>query len=209
MTKPFSTALLTVSLLALMLVGCAPKLQASGSSPETLLAIMNAPAQSALPGSADAVQESLERDATLPFRYVSAFTMRFQETHNDLYLSRAPASAARIARSQGADVAIMVGAPVLEREVTVSKDGASRRIDISLALEAQVVDARNDAVVQVLRTRTHEGSRVESTERELVDVTLDTTVLALRDRAVPELAAAVEAELPYLMRSLLIGSSGG
>lgn len=170
---------------------------------------MNAPAQSVLPGSADAVQELLERDPSLPFRYVSTFTMRFQETHNDLFLSRAPASAARIARSQGADLAVMIGAPVLEREVTVAKDGHSRRIDVSVALEAQVVDPRSDAVVQVLRTRTHQGSRVESTESPLIDASQDTTVLTLRDRAVPELAAALEAELPYLIRSLLIGSNGG
>ncbi len=170
---------------------------------------MNGPAQSALPGIAEVVQELLQRDEGLPFRYVSAFTMRFQETHNDLFLSRAAPGAARIARSQGADLAVLIGAPVLDREVTISKDGASRRVDVSLALEAQVVDARNDAVVQMMRTRTHQGSRVESTASELVEIDQDTTVLALRDRALPELAAALQAELPYLIRSLLIGSNGG
>lgn len=209
MIRPLLKPLLIATVVTLTLVGCAPRHQASGTAPSALLAIMNAPAQSALPGIADGVQELLERDQDLPFRYVPTFTMRFQETHNDLFLSRAAPSAARIARSQGADLAVMTAAPVLEREVTISKDGASRRIDVSLALEAQVVDPRNDAVVQMLRTRTHQGSRVESTTSELVDVKEDTTILALRDRAVPELAAALEAELPYLIRSLLIGSSGG
>lgn len=201
--------LLIAALVTLALVGCAPRQQTSGAVPAALLAIMNAPAQSVLPGSADGVQELLQRDTSLPFSYVSAFTMRFQETHSDMFLSRAAPSAARIARSHGADLAVMVGAGLLEREVTIAKNGASRRIDVSLALEAQVVDPSNDAVVQVLRTRTHQGSRLESTAAELVDVEQDTTVLALRDRAVPELTAALKAELPYLMRSLLIGSSGG
>lgn len=193
-------------LLGATLAACAPASAPTGS---VLVAVMNGPAQSRLDGSADAVQTILEREPGASFAYVSQFTMRFLETHNDLFHSRAAPSAARIARSQGADLAVMVGAPVLEREVTESNDGRSRRVDVSLALEAQVVDPRTDAVVQVLRTRTLQGSRVESTADELVAVDADPTVLALRDQAVPELAAALAAELPYLRNSLLIGSSGG
>lgn len=193
-------------ILMLAAAACVPTRE---SSELPLVAVLNGPAQSALVGSAEGVQEALERDATAPFELVSSFSMRFLESHTDLFHSRAAPGAARIARSQGADLAVMVGAPVLEREVSVSRDSASRRIDVRVALEAQVVDPRTDAIVQVLRTRTFSGSRVEANDAPLVDVNDDTTVQALRDAAVPELAAAIRAELPYLMRELLIGSNGG
>ncbi len=194
-----------VFLMGALLVACAPAPSRTGT---VLVAMMNGPAQSRLPGSADGVQALLERESNPSFSYVSTFSMRFLETHNDLFHSRAAPSAARIARSQGADLAVMVGAPVLERNVTASRDGTSRRVDVSLALEAQVVDPRTDAVVQVLRTRTSQGSRVESNSEPVLPVESDPTVLALRDQAIPEMAAALSAELPYLAKSLLIESNG-
>lgn len=192
---------------ALLLAACAPS-QQTGEAHATI-AMMNAPAQSRIEGAADTVQADLEGRADAPFDFVSAFTMRFLETHNDMFHSRAAPSAARIARTHNADLAIMIGAPVLEREVTESRDGASRRVDVSVALEAQVVDPRNDAIVQVLRTRTHQGSRVESTALPLPETEHDPTVQALAERAAPELASSLLAELPYLISSLLIGSNGG
>ncbi|MBX3139759.1 MAG: hypothetical protein KF875_03320 [Trueperaceae bacterium] len=195
-----------VILLGALLGACAPARTQGGAA---LVAVLNAPAQSVLGGAAEGVQDVLERETAPGLNYVSSFTMRFLETHNDLFHSRAAPSAARIARTQGADLAVMIGAPVLERNVTASRDGRSRRVDVAVALEAQVVDPRTDAVVQVLRTRTLQGSRVEANDGELVAIDLDPTVQALRDQAVPELAAALSAELPYLTNSLLIGSSGG
>ncbi len=201
-TKTWSIFLLLGALLG----ACAPARTQGGA---VLVAVLNAPAQSVLEGSAEGVQGILERETAPNLSYVSSFTMRFLETHNDLFFSRAAPSAARIARTQGADLAVMVSAPVLERTATTSRDGQSRRVDVAVALEAQVVDARTDAVVQVLRTRTLQGSRVEANDGEMVAVQLDPTVQALRDQAVPELAAALSAELPYLTNSLLIGSNGG
>ncbi len=198
---------ITAALTALLLAACAPAQRQTGEARATI-AMMNAPAQSRLPGAADEVQAQLEGHPTAPFDFVSAFTMRFLETHNDLFYSRAAPSAARIARTHNADLAIMIGAPVLERLVTESRDGASRRVDVSVALEAQVVDPRNDSTVQVLRTRTQQGSRVEATTVPLTEVEFDPTVLALAERAAPELASSLLAELPYLISSLLIGSSG-
>ncbi len=202
---------LTSAILALLLVvaACAPAQSDRSGEPTATVAMLNAPAQSSLPGSADAVQAELEGRGDAPFDFVSAFSMRFLETHNDLFHSRAAPSAARIARTQGADLAVMIGAPVLEREVTEARGAASRRVDVSLALEAQVVDPRNDSIVQVLRTRTLQGSRVESVDLPLPEPTDDPTVQALRDRLAPELASSLLAELPYLINSLVIGSNGG
>ena len=98
---------------------------------------------------------------------------------------------------------------MLERDVTVSRDEGSRRVDVKVALEAQVVDPRTDAVVQTLRTRTHQGSRVEANTDPLPDPADDQTVVALMQGAAPELAKSLAAELPYLFSELLIGSNGG
>ena len=202
--SPLAAAL--VAALALVLGACAPAATPQG---EAKIAVMNGPAQSALRGAAEAVQTELENQPDRGFTLASAFTMRFLESHTDLFHSRAAASAARIARSEGADLAVMVGAPILERVVTLSADEASRRVDVSVALEAQVVDATTDAVVQTLRTRTQQGSRVEANDLPLLDPSEDATVVALMQLAAPELAHSLLAELPYLIKQLLIGSSDG
>lgn len=202
----FRSPLVVAAVVGLLLAACAPR---ATEEQVPLVAIMNAPAQAALAGSAEAVQAELERDQARSFDMVSGFTMRFLESHNDLFHSRAAPSAARIARSQGANLAIMIGAPVLKRDVTVSRDEASRRVDVSVALEAQVVDPNTDAVVQTLRTRTHQGSRVEANDDPLPEPQDDETVIALMQSAAPELAKSLAAELPYLFSELLIGSSGG
>lgn len=204
MRSPVAAAL--VAAFALVLGACAPAATPQG---EAKVAVMNGPAQSALRGSAEAVQSELEKQPERGFTLASAFTMRFLESHNDLFHSRAAGSAARIARSEGADLAVMIGAPVLERVVTLSADEASRRIDVSVALEAQVVDAATDAIVQTLRTRTQQGSRVEANDLPLPDPDADATVIALMQLAAPELSYSLLAELPYLIKQLLIGSTGG
>lgn len=206
-TRPRRLTVAVVVLgLALVIAGCAPS---ATEQQRPLVALLNAPAQVALSGSAELVQDVLQRDQGRDFDLVSGFTMRFLESHNDLFHSRAAPSAGRIGRTQGADLVVMIAALVLEREVTASRDDRSRRVDVSVALEAQVVDPRTDAVVQTLRTRTHQGSRVEANDEPLPAPEDDETVVALMEGAAPELAASLGAELPYLFSELLIGSSGG
>lgn len=185
----------------LLLSACAPS---TGSTDEPLVAIINGPAQHAVNGSAQAVHEHFAQDAERGFALVSPFSLRFLESHSDLFDDRAAPSAARIARGQGADLAIMVGAPVQTRTVTLARDEASRRVDIEVALEAQVIDARNGAIVQTLRTRSHFGSRVEANDSPLPEPAEDGTLMALVEDAAVQLAAALRAELPYLFSQLLL-----
>ncbi len=199
--RRWASASLALALL-LTTAACAPRVR---DESRALVAIMNAPTQSAVRGAAEAVQDALLDDENRSFDLVSAFTMRFLESHTDLFHSRAAPSAARIARNQGADIAVMIGAPVLERNVTLSRDEASRRVDVSVALEAQVVDPQTDSVIQTLRTRTHQGSRVEANDRALVEPSEDQTVAALLEDAAPELARSLAAELPFVFRERLVG----
>ena len=194
-----------ILLVTAALAACAPGAEES----RPVVALMNAPAEATAPGAAETVQDRLQGDLSRSFDMVSAFTMRFLESHTDLFRDRAAPSAARIARDQSADLAVMIGAPVLEREVTLSRDEASRRIDVSIALEAQVVDPNTEAVVQTLRTRTHQGSRVEANDAPLPEAADDSTVAALVQEAAPELARSLAAELPFVFKELLIGVDQG
>src|SRR5690606_23830944 len=169
-------------LTALALAACAPSAR---DESRPVVAIMNAPAQSAVRGAAEIVHEVLLDDEGRSFDLVSSFTMRFLESHTDLFHSRAAPSAARIARNQGAHLAVMVGAPVLQREVSLSRDERSRRVDVSLALEAQVVDPETAAVVQTLRTRTHQRPRAEAHAAPLPDPASGVTRHALLPPAAP------------------------
>lgn len=191
----------STALLAALLAACAPQTQPEG---QRVVAVINGPAQHAIDGSAQAVHGHFADDPERGFELVSTFALRFLESHNDLFDDRAAPSAARIARGQGADFAIMIGAPVQLRTVTLSRDEASRRVDIELALEAQVVDARTDTIVQTLRTRSHFGSRVEANESALPDPSADGTLMSLVAEAARELAVALRAELPYLFSQLLL-----
>ncbi len=184
-----------------LLAACAPQVSSDG---QRVVAVINGPAQHAIDGSAQAVHGHFADDPERGFELVSTFALRFLESHTDLFDDRAAPSAARIARGQDADFAIMIGAPIQTRSVTVSRDEASRRVDIELVLEAQVVDARTDAIVQTLRTRSHYGSRVEANDFALPDPVQDGTLMTLVAEAARELAVALRAELPYLFSQLLL-----
>lgn len=195
------TAVGLTVLFALVLSACAPQVRPEG---QPVVAVINGPAQHAIDGSAQAVHQHFADDPERDFELASTFALRFLESHTDLFEDRAAPSAARIARGQGADLAIMIAAPVQHRTVTLSRDEASRRVDIELALEAQVVDARTDAIVQTLRTRSHFGSRVEANDFPLPDPAADGTLMSLVAEAARELAVALRAELPYLFSQLLL-----
>lgn len=203
--RPVRNALVLAASLLALLAACAP----AAERERPVIAILNAPAEARAAGAAEEVQSHLQQDPNRTFDMVSSFTMRFLESHTDLFRDRAAPSAARIARDQSAHLAVMIGAPVLDRQVTLSRDEASRRLDVSVALEAQVVDPETEAVVQTLRTRTHQGTRVEANDAPLPAPADDPTVAALVREAAPELARSLTAELPFLFNELLIGVEQG
>lgn len=178
--------------LALILGACAP---ASGNRSEPLVAVLNAPSESVLSGSAERLQDDILRDGTLGFRLVSSGAMRFQESHNDFFHSRAAGTAGRVARSYGADIAVMVGASVLRRDVTVSEDQQSRRVEVTVQMQVVLIDAATDAVLSTQYAGLMHASRRESNKQPLIDVQQDPDVIVLRNEGVDDLARVVEANL--------------
>lgn len=193
-----------VSAVALVLVGvsgCAP---AVGGQP--LVAVLNGPAQGRIQGSAALLQNLMTDQGPLGFGFVNPAAMRFAETHNDLYHSRALTSGGRIARSYGAPYAVLIGASTLERSVTLSPDKSARSVEVTVQIEAIVVDASNDQAVARISSQTFVQTRAESTDTALPPIGRDPTVQTLRDQAEANVAPAV---VGVLWTRLGIHPSGG
>lgn len=188
--------------LALTLVACAPA-AAPGAQP--LVAVLNGPANGRISGSAALLESDMRAHGPLPFAFVHDAAMRFAEGHNDLFHDRAVPAAARIARSYGAPYAVLIGAPTMTRDVTVSKDGSARWVDVTLQMEALVVDASSDTVLARFESLPMQRARHESTADALPALQRDPDVQALRDRGVYDVAPAVVGAV----RHALQGAAGG
>ncbi len=182
------TLTLAFAALALTLVACAPA-TAPGTRP--LVAVLNGPADGRIAGSAQLLETEMRVQGPLPFAFVSDAAMRFAEGHNDLFYDRADPAAARIARSYGARYAVLIGAPTMTRDVTVSKDGSARWVDVTLRMEARVVDASSGAVLARFESPQMQRARRESTADALPALQHDPDVQALRDQGVRDVAPAV------------------
>jgi hypothetical protein len=182
------TLTLAFAALTLALVACAP---AATSGGQPLIAVLNGPANGRIAGSAALLESEMRAQGPLPFAFVNDAAMRFAEGHNDLFHDRAVTAAGRIARSYGAAYAVLIGAPTLTRDVTVSKDGSARWVDITLRMEAEVVDASTNQVVAHFESPLLERTRHESTADALPSLQNDPDVLVLRDQGVRDVAPAV------------------
>lgn len=180
-----SAALLTG--LALLVTSCAPA--ATGRGPA--VAVLNGPSDGSLPGSAELLQQEMAQQGALHFHFLNDAAMRFAEGHNDFHHDRAVTSAGRVARSYGAPYAVLIGAPTLDRKVTLSQSKAVRTVEVTVQMEAVVVGASNDGVVSRLSSQTFEQTRHESADTVLPPIQRDPTVLTLRDQAVGTIAPAV------------------
>lgn len=196
------------ALLAATLAGCAPAARTAHDLP--LVAVLNAPAQNRLDGSAQRLEHDMRDVGALPFAFVNENAMRFQEGHNDFFHSRAAGSAARVARSYGAPLAVMVGAAVLDRQVVVSKDQKTRQVTVTVQMQASVVEAADATVRSELYARSLSATRVESNGDRLVPLASDPDVTRLRDAGIHDLAPAVVGSITGALGPAVVsGSSGG
>lgn len=176
----------------LLLAGCAP---AATSPSEPVVAVLNGPQQGRIAGSASLLESAMEQQGPLGFTFVNDLAMRFSEGHNDLFYDRAAPAAARIARSYGAPYAVLVGASQLDRQVTVSKDGSARTVEVTLRVQAVVVDAATAHTLATFDSSLLQQSRRESTADPLPALQRDPTVEALRNEGVRNVAPAVVGSL--------------
>ncbi len=200
----FRTLLIAAVAGLLVLAGCAPA--AGGGQP--LIAVLNGPASGRIAGSAEVLQQDMSRQGPLHFAFVNGSAMRFAEGHNDFHHDRAITSAGRVARSYGAPYAVLIGAPTLKRTIALSRSGGARSVDVTVQMEAVVVDAANDQVVSRLTSQSMERVRYESTDITVPPIQQDPTAQALRDQGVADLAPAVVGAL-WSGLGIDAGASGG
>jgi hypothetical protein len=185
--------------LASLLAGCVP---AAREDARPVAAVIGAPVDAGAPGAAAALDRAL-RQATTGHDLASAARMRFLEVRSGLVGSRVEPGSARIARTSGADVAVVVRPATLTREVLQPDRSPSERL--VLQLDVQLIAADDARELGRLA-----GPRVVA-ERGLPDGVLppldeDPLLAAAIERSVADLASRVAEQL----RSLAVsGSSGG
>jgi hypothetical protein len=193
-----------VALLLALLGSCAPSVTQEPSEP--VVALINAPAEQRVAPAADALQAEVESvPGCCTFAFTRSQPVRFQETHRDLFGSRAARNAAALARNLGADLAVMAGAPLFERTVEAI-DGA-REVRGEVQFRATVLDAETGEPLGTVGSLVFRDSRLLREGEPLPSPDEDPTMLALMREAVADLAPHLAALLMDLAADMPTGSS--
>ena len=186
---------------AVLLSACVPQTQnSSGKS----VAVVGAPAESRVEGLADTFQRQLERSsAPGAYGFVSRSRTSFQETHRDMAGSRAALQAAFTARTFGAEYAVMIAAPVFEREVDEFRAFGTlkREIATRVQLEAVIIDPITAEPLSTYTSGVYQSYRVETVpeDEQLVEESKDPDLIAEIERALNEITPGVATDLELLV----------
>lgn len=190
--------LLPFGLLVILAGGCLPS-ALQDATPDA--AVLGVPANDLVPGAADLLDDRL-RTTDTGVDFVSASTLRFLEVRSGLVGSRVRPGAARIARTNGAEVAVTIGPVTLTREV----EEAGRRYRERVAMQLEVTIIRSSDATELTRLSGPHlvGERLID-EDTLPPLDEDRLVASLRDESVDALAPRVARELRHLAVSGSIG----
>lgn len=185
--------------LALAAAGCLPA-ALQDATPDA--AVLGVPADALVPGAADGLDDRL-RDLPTGHDLVAAPGLRFLEVRSGMVGSRALPGAARVARTNGAEIAVTVEAATLQRDVEAV---GPRWLETAvLQLEVAIVRASDEAVLARHAGPRASGERWLDTDR-LPGLADDPLIASLRDEGLDALAPIVARALADLAVS---GSSGG
>lgn len=175
----------------MVLTSCAPTAQDEAGFQ---VALVNAPADERVSFLADSLQqETLDLPDCCAFDFIRPAPIRFQETHRNMFGSRAAPQSASLARNLGAEVAVMASAPRFER--TVASVDSGREVRGVVQLRATAVDAETGETIGSVGSLTFRGSRLEDAGAPLPEVEEDPTMMALAEDAVDDLAPHLAALL--------------
>jgi hypothetical protein len=189
-----------VMILLVFLSACVP--QQSATLPS--VAVVGAPADFGVEGLADEFQEQLERSsAPNVYSFVSRSRTSFQETHRDMAGSRGPLQAAYTARTFGAEYAVMIAAPVFERDIDeFSVFGTPKReITTQVQLEAVIIDPSTAEPLSTYTSGIYKSYRIEtvSEDEELVEESEDPDLQEGIERGLNEIVSGVATDLELLV----------
>jgi hypothetical protein len=188
-----------VFLLGLLVTACVPQTD-SGPS----VAVVGAPAEFRVEGLADRFQTQLERSSPANiYNFVSRNRTSFQETHRDMAGSRAALQAAFTARAFGAEYAVMIAAPIFERELEEFTSFGTRKREIAtrVQLEVVIIDPVTSEPLSTYTSGVYQGYRVETIpeDEELVEESEDPDLQAEIGRALNEIVPGVATDLELLV----------
>jgi hypothetical protein len=184
----------------LLLGGCVPQLEDSGPS----VALINAPAEGRITGLADKLEARLLNDGALGYAFTSSSKIRFAETHRDMGGGRAPLQAAFIARTYGAELALMIGSPSYKREVfefTLFKT-PKRKIITQVQLEVVIIDPVTAEPRSTYSSQLYTAVRVETIDGDLIEEQADPDLTSLIDKALDDIVPVVRQDLNTLFANL-------
>jgi hypothetical protein len=179
-----------------LIVSCVPQLEDAGPS----VALINAPAEGRITGLADKFEGLLIRQGSLGYDFTMSSRVRFGETHRDMSGSRAPLQAAFIARTYGAEWAVMIGAPTYTREVLEFTffNTLKRKIFSQVKLEVKIVDPVSAEVMSTYSSNLYTSVRVETVDGEVIEKDSDPDIQALIDKALVDIVPVVKQDLDTL-----------
>lgn len=179
--------------LLVLLAACAPTVETEPDRP--VVALINAPADQRVSEIAGALQEEvLAVPGCCRFSFTRTAPVRFQETHRDLFGSRAPGNAAALARNLGARFAVMASASRFERTV-LEEDDAVRELEGEVQIQATVLDAQSGESLGTVNSFAFRRSWTTDASADLPEAEEDPKMLALVDEAVADLAPHLAALL--------------
>lgn len=157
---------IAMTIVLVALVACVPALQ--DTRPK--VAFVNAPTQYRVAGLAETLESTLRENET-PFGFSRSSALRFQETHRDMFGSRATLQAAFIARSQGALYAVMVSFENDGDVVRASLSGTKAEITLRLdgRAVASIVDPTTAEVLASFRSSDITAEQYETVTLDLPD----------------------------------------
>jgi hypothetical protein len=122
------------------------------------VAFLNAPTEDRVLGLAEEL-ESLIREEPTTFGFTRSSPLRYQESHRDMYGSRAALQAAFAARSQGSAYAVMVGFENEGDAVRTSLNGTKLELTLNLKgrAVASIVDPTTAKVYETVTLDLPEG----------------------------------------------------
>jgi len=186
------TMLMTsVTALFLAVGGCVPA-ALEDATPDA--AVIGAPANALVPAAADGLDVRL-RALDSGHDFVSNHRLRFLEVRSGLIGSQIASGAARIARSSSADVAVVVSAATLEREVERPDDDPTEVL--VLQLDVALIAAADGTELARLAGPRLVGRRPLSSAA-LPPLADDPLLIALLEESLNQLAPRVAAQLRSL-----------
>jgi hypothetical protein len=186
----YRLAVIVVALLS----ACAP-ITAEQTGDQPRVALVNAPAEQRVSILADLLTAEMSGvRGCCAFEFVRSSPLRFQETHRDMFGSRAAPQAASIARNLGAEFAVMAAAPVFERTVERFDDG-SRDVRGSVRVRAVVLDPETAEQLAAVGSFTFRDARSLGADEPLPEPDEDPLMIVLTEQAAADLAPHLAAVL--------------